>query len=126
MLASAALRALHESGPDAEQRWRAEAADLTEADVLLVLRIGEGHLALAAFDGRGVALADTLTRESDDGDAARSFLDDVLPPPTVPWYGQWWFWTPLALAISIGLATLTYVVVNVPDVQILGGSVVRE
>lgn len=126
MLASAALRALREDGPDAEQRWRAEAADLTEADVLLVLRIDEEHLALAAFDGRGVPLGDALERDSDDGGAARGFLDEVLPPPTVPWYGQWWFWIPFALVISIGLAALTYVLVNVPDVQLVGGRVVFE
>ncbi|MCZ7681845.1 MAG: PEGA domain-containing protein [Sandaracinaceae bacterium] len=51
--ASAALRALERSGVDAEPRWRAQAATLAAADVLLVLSLAEGALALGAFDARG-------------------------------------------------------------------------
>ncbi|MCB9597560.1 MAG: PEGA domain-containing protein [Sandaracinaceae bacterium] len=126
MRAAAALRALRAAGADAEPRWRAEAATLTEADVVVVLGLSSGQLALQAFDGRGAPLGDGLEREGDDGDAAREFLDGVLPPPTVPFYGQWWFWTPVALAVALVLAAATFLVVNVPDVRIHGGLVVPE
>ncbi|MEZ4337659.1 MAG: PEGA domain-containing protein [Sandaracinaceae bacterium] len=126
MRAAAALRALRSDGADAEARWRAEAAALTEADVLFVLSLSPDRLALAAFDGRGTALGDALEREGDDAEAARGFLDEVLPPPTVPFYGQWWFWTPIALGVAILLAGATFLVVNTPDVRIHGGVLVPE
>ncbi len=125
MRASAALRALHRDGLDAEPRWREQAAHLSEADVLLVLQRSPERLALAAFDSHGGPLGDALERPAQEADV-RAFLDDVLPPPTVPWFGQWWFWTPLAAGISIALASATFFAVNTPDVRILGGRVVLE
>ncbi|HJL20462.1 MAG TPA: PEGA domain-containing protein [Sandaracinaceae bacterium LLY-WYZ-13_1] len=126
MRASAALRALQDEGPEADTRWRAEATSLSEADVLLVLHRTPDALRLAAFDPRGAALAAALEREDADRDALLGYLDETLPPPTVPFYGQWWFWTPLAAGISIALAAATFVVVNTPDVRLVGGSVSRE
>ncbi len=126
MRAAAALRALEADGAAAERRWRAEAATLTEADVLLVLSLSPDRLGLAAFDGRGAPLGEPLDREGDDADAAQGYLDTVLPPPMVPFYGQWWFWTPIALGVAIALAAVTYFVVNTPDVRIHGGVLVPE
>ncbi len=126
MRAAAALRALESDGAEAERRWRAQAATLTEADVLLVLSLAPERLALAAFDGRGAALGEALERDRDDPDAAREYLDQVLPPPTVPFYGQWWFWTPIALGVAILLAGATFLVVNTPDVRLHGGILVPE
>lgn len=122
--AAAALRALQARGAEADTLWRREAATLTEADTLLVLRLDEG-LALAAFDGRGSVLGER-THDSDDGGVARSFLDETLPPPSVPFYGQWWFWTPIALALSVGLALATFFTFATRDVQLLGGGVMYE
>lgn len=125
MRASAALRALQSEGPDADPLWRREAATLTEADTLLVLDLDE-TLRIAAFDGRGAALGDPLTSGRDDAGEAQSFLDEVIPAPSVPWYGQWWFWTPVAFTAAILLAGLTFFAVNVPDVQLVGGGVEYE
>lgn len=124
--ASAALRALQADGLEAERLWREQASNLTESDVLLVLSVTPGHLALAAYDARGGILGEPLERDSDHGDAARAFLDGALPPPTVPWYGQWWFWTPVALGVAVGLAIITGFVFNTPDVRIVGGRSVPE
>ncbi|MFK7991913.1 MAG: PEGA domain-containing protein [Sandaracinaceae bacterium] len=117
--AGAALRALRDHGPDAEPRWRADAADLSEADVLLVLRRAD-LLALGAFDGRGAALTESIEVADADADV-RAFLDLAIPPQVVPIYGQWWFWTPIAAGISIAAAIVTFLLVNVPSVQIVGG-----
>lgn len=126
MRASAALRALRESGPDAEPRWRAEAANLSEADVLLVLRVQNHSLVLAAFDGRGNVISDAISHDSDDGDAVRRYVDRVLPSPTVPWFGQWWFWTPVAVVAALALATATFLAVFERNIRLVGGPVVVE
>jgi hypothetical protein len=123
--AAAALRALRDRGPDAPARWRAEAADLSEADVLLVLHRTPEAQRLAAFDVRGAPLLDALESDPGDAGALTGHLDEVLPPPTVPFYGQWWFWTPVAAGVAIALAALTYLAVNVPDRRLIGGSVSR-
>ncbi len=123
--ASAAIRALEGAGPDAERRWRREAATLAEADVLLVLRLAAGAR-LAAFDGRGAPLGEPRDGDRADAALAQGFLEEVLPAPSLPFYGQWWFWTPIAFVVAVGFAALTFAVVNVPDVQLLGGEVIRE
>lgn len=120
--AGAALRALASDGVGTEPRWRREAAAITESDALFVLELGASPR-LAAFDARGARMRDPLTLDPDDGGHARRYLDEALPPPTVPFYGQWWFWTPIALGAAILLAGATYLVVNVPDVQLIGGDV---
>lgn len=124
--ASAALRDLRARGPDAEARWRAEAATLSEADVLLVLERRDRALRLAAFDARGGPLEDALDDEIDDLDAARAYLERVLPPPSVPFYGQWWFWTPVALGLSLVLGVAAYLWARTDDVRLVGGGVTRE
>ena len=58
--------------------------------------------------------------------AARGYLDRVLPPPTVPFYGQWWFWTPLAAGVSLVLAVGAYLWARTDDVRLIGGSVTRD
>ncbi|MBX3272982.1 MAG: PEGA domain-containing protein [Sandaracinaceae bacterium] len=122
--AAAALRALEADGVLAEARWRAEAAALTEADVLVVLSRSEERLALAAFDGRGAPIGETLRLALDDAGAFRRHLDTVLPPTTVPFYGQWWFWTPVALGVAVILVAITFAIFNVPDVRVQGGDVI--
>ena len=121
--AAAALRALEARGPEAPRRWRAEAASLTEADFLLVLRLDERRLHLAAFDARGRPLLEPLEGEVDDGDAARAYLERALPEATVPFYGQWWFWTPVSVGLAVVLAAVGIFVTVEPSVQLVGGTV---
>lgn len=121
--ASAALRALERSGVDAEPRWRAQAATLAAADVLLVLSLAEGALALGAFDARGQPLADPLRAGRDDPGAALQWLEQTLPRPSVPWFGQWWFWTPVALGLSVAFGAVVFFLVRTPPVRLVGGSV---
>ncbi len=123
MRASAALRALEGRGVAAEARWRAQAATLAAADVLLVLSLAEGSLALGAFDARGAPLADPLRATGDDAAGALDWLERTLPRPSVPWYGQWWFWTPVALGLSVVFGAVVFYLVRTPPVRLVGGMV---
>ncbi len=123
MRASAALRALEGRGVEAEARWRAQAATLAAADVLLVLSLAEGSLALGAFDARGAPLADPLRATGDDAAGALDWLERTLPRPSVPWYGQWWFWTPVALGLSVVFGAVVFYLVRTPPVRLVGGMV---
>ena len=123
--AAAAMRELSERGADADVRWRSEAADLSEADVLIVARLEAAQLSLGAFDGRGAQLGE-LFAGAEGGGAAQAFLDSRLPAASVPFYGQWWFWTPIAVGVALLLAGGTFLLVNVPSVRLTGGIVIRE
>lgn len=124
--AAAAMRELNALGVEAEPRWRAQAASLAAADVLIVLAQREGGLALGAFDARGAAIGDALEQASDDPGAATSWLDRVMPAPSVPWFGQWWFWTPVALGVALGFGALTWAIARTPPVRLVGGMVIGE
>lgn len=121
--AQAALRSLRGRGPDAEPLWRAQAAALTEADVLLVLRLDREAFRLALFDARGAPLGDALERDRDDASAALTHLEQTLPEPTLPWYGQWYFWVPVSAGVTFVLVTAALIVLVEPDVHLVGGSV---
>ncbi|HEY8428440.1 MAG TPA: hypothetical protein VIL20_08710, partial [Sandaracinaceae bacterium] len=82
-----------------------------------------GALALGAFDARGEPLVDPLRRRSDDPAAALGWLEGVLPRPSVPWFGQWWFWTPVALGLSIAFGAAVFYLVRTPPVRLIGGTV---
>jgi hypothetical protein len=125
MRAQAVLRELERRGIEAEPRWRAQAASLGAADVLMILSLANGT-ALATFDARGEPLADPFRADGADREGALSYLDQVMPEPSVPWFGQWWFWTPLALGLSIGFGALVYALVRTPDVRLIGGGTLRD
>ena len=122
--ASAALRALQERGPRAEQRWRREATRIANADVLLALRSGQGAATIGAFDARGEPLGDES--EASGANTAVQFLDNVLPPPSVPFYSEWWFWLPVGLGVAGLVGLVTFVIFNVPDIRLVGGTITRE
>jgi hypothetical protein len=124
--ASAAVRQLEGRGVEAEPLWRAQAATLAAADLMVVLSVRSGGLSLAAFDARGAPIGDALTRPGDEPGAAVGWLEQTLPGPTVPWFGQWWFWTPVALGLSVAFGALVWAIVRTPPVQLIGGEVIRE
>lgn len=124
--AQAALRALRGEGPDAEPLWRAQAATLTEADVLLVLRLDRDAFRLALFDARGAPLGEPFETERDDASAALAHLEQTLPEPTLPWYGQWYFWVPVSGGLTFVLVTAALLVLVEPDVHLVGGTVIDD
>jgi hypothetical protein len=124
--AAAAMRALSSQGVHAEPRWRAQAAGLAGADLLLVLGLHGGRLTLGAFDARGAAIADALEQPSDDPDAATAWLEHVMPTPSVPWFGQWWFWTPVVVGIALGFGAVVFAAARTPPVRLVGGSIVGD
>jgi hypothetical protein len=122
--AAAALRQLSRLGGRAERRWRATATDLSRSNALVVAE-ARGDVRLSAFDTRGAELGsrvlthDALPREGGH------WLDRCLPPPDSPWYGKWWFWTPLAAAAAGAVALGVYFGTRTPDVTLVGGGTVR-
>jgi hypothetical protein len=121
--AAATMRELEARGVDAEPRWRAEAASLAAADVLVVLSLDASSLALGAFDARGERIGEVLTLPPDRAGDAASHLDTLMPPPSVPWFGQWYFWTPIALALAAGFGVAVWAVARTPPVRLSGGMV---
>ncbi len=123
---AAALRQLETHGQDAEQMWRETAIDVADADILVMLESRDDLQRLAAFDDHGVPIERRVEGEQIDEDQATRWLGEVLPRPRGPWYGQWWFWTPVSLTLTGVIALGIYLIFRTPEVDLVGGTTIRE
>jgi len=128
MRAEAALRALQQRGADAEPRWRADALELADADLLMLVDAPDQSARLSLFDVRGERIAEpaTYALSLTARPLARLYVDEVLPSPRGRFYERWYFWTPISFALAGILSAIVYARVRPADVTLTGAEVVRE